>query len=143
MTFIKKSPWITFCNTGGCNGCTLECFACFNPRYDVTRFGIELKSSAKHADVLLVTGIVNKHYKKRLLNIYEQMADPKVVVAVGACAVSNGLYKDSYNTSGPLDKVLPVDAYVPGCAPRPEAIIDGILMALDKLEKPLKKGKSK
>jgi Ni,Fe-hydrogenase III small subunit len=118
-----------------CNGCTLECIAVFNPRYDVTRFGMELKPSAKHADVLLVTGIVNKQMKKRLLNIYEQMANPKVVVAVGACAVSNGLYKDSYNTAGPLDKVLKVNAYVPGCPPRPEAIIDGILMALSSLDK--------
>jgi ech hydrogenase subunit C len=139
MTFVKKSPWVSFINCGGCNGCTLECVACFNPRYDVTRFGIELKPSAKHADVLLVTGIVNKHIKKRLLNIYEQMADPKVVIAVGACAVSNGLYKDSYNTAGPLDKVLKVDSYVPGCPPRPEAVIDALLLALD-IPKKSKKG---
>lgn len=135
MSFLKKSPWISFCNSAGCNGCTLECFAVFNPRYDVTRFGIELKPSAKHADVLLVTGIVNKQMKKRLLNIYEQMADPKFVVAVGACAVSNGLYKDSYNSAGPLDKVLKVDAYVPGCPPRPEAIIDGLRSVLHDKDK--------
>lgn len=118
-----------------CNGCTLECFACFNPRYDVTRFGLELKPSAKHADVLLITGIVNKQNKDRLLRIYEQIAEPKRVVAVGTCAVSGGLYKDSYALAGPLDKVIPVNVYVPGCAPRPESIIDGIRKCLNDKDK--------
>ncbi|MFH1394146.1 MAG: NADH-quinone oxidoreductase subunit NuoB [Candidatus Micrarchaeota archaeon] len=128
---IKKSPWISFFNAGGCNGCTLECLACFNPRYDITRFGMELKASAKHADVLLVTGIVNKQNVKRLMNIYSQLPKPKRVVAIGACCVSGGLYKDSYSTLGPLDKIIPVDVYVPGCPPRPETIIDGIRKCLD------------
>ena len=143
MTFIKKSPWVSLLNCGGCNGCTLECIACFNPRYDVTRFGIELKPSAKHADLLLATGIVNKLNKSRLLNIYEQMPEPKKVVAVGACAVSNGLYKDSYSSAGPLNKVVPVDAYVPGCPPRPEAIIDGILLALGLMDRSVSNDKDK
>lgn len=130
-TIIKKSPWISFYNAGGCNGCTLECFACFNPKFDVTRFGMELKASAKHADVLLVTGIVNRQNVDRLLKIYDQLPEPKRVVAVGACAVTGGLYRGSYSQVGPLDKVIPVDVYVPGCAPRPESIIDGIMRCLN------------
>ncbi|MBU0591919.1 NADH-quinone oxidoreductase subunit NuoB [Candidatus Micrarchaeota archaeon] len=131
MSSITRSPWISFFNAGGCNGCTLECFACFNPRYDVTRFGMELKASAKHADVLLVTGIVNKHNAERLKNIYEQLPEPKRVVAIGACGVSGGLYKKSYSIAGPVDKIIPVDIYVPGCPPRPESIIDGIVKCLN------------
>ncbi len=114
-----------------CNGCTLECFACFNPKYDITRFGMELKQSAKHADVLLVTGIVNKQNVARLKHIYEQLPKPKRVVAIGACAVSAGLYKKSYALAGPVDKVIPVDVYIPGCPPRPEAIINGIVKCLN------------
>ncbi len=128
---IKRSPWISFLNCGGCNGCTLECFACFNPRYDVTRFGMELKASAKHADVLLVTGIVNKQNVDRLKRIYGQLPEPKRVVAIGACAVSGGLYRKSYSTVGPLDRVIPVSIYVPGCPPRPESIINAIVKCLD------------
>ncbi|MBD3210278.1 NADH-quinone oxidoreductase subunit NuoB [Candidatus Micrarchaeota archaeon] len=114
-----------------CNGCTLEVFACFNPRYDVTRFGMELKSSAKHADVLVISGIVNRQNVKRLKKIYGQLPEPKRVVAVGACAVTGGLYQGSYSQVGPVDKVIPVDVYVPGCPPRPESIIDGIRKCLD------------
>lgn len=127
---IKKSPWVSFFNAGGCNGCTLEVLACTNPRYDVTRFGIELRASAKQADVLVVTGIVNKQNVKRLLNIYGQLAEPKRVVAVGACALTGGIYKGSHAHAGPLDKVIPVTVYVPGCPPRPESIIHGIMEAL-------------
>jgi Ni,Fe-hydrogenase III small subunit len=128
---IKRSPWVSYISFGGCNGCALECFACFNPRYDVTRFGIELKTSAKHADVLLVTGIINKQNVERLKTIYSQLPEPKRVIAIGACAVSNGIYKGSYSSAGPVDKVIPVDIYVPGCPPRPESIIDGIMRCLD------------
>ncbi len=131
MSIIKRSPWVSFFNAGGCNGCTLEIFAMLNPKYDITRFGMEKVASAKHADVLVVTGIVNKLNVSRLLRVYSQLPEPKRVVAVGACAVSNGLYKDSYSTAGPVDKVIPVDVYVPGCAPRPESIIDGIRKCLD------------
>jgi ech hydrogenase subunit C len=129
---IKKSPWVSFFNAGGCNGCTLEFLACTNPRYDVTRFGIEVKASAKQADVLVVTGIVNHHNKSRLLNVYEQLAEPKRVVAIGACAISGGIYAGSKAHAGPVDKVIPVTVYVPGCAPRPESIIQGIMEALKK-----------
>ncbi|MFH2106199.1 MAG: NADH-quinone oxidoreductase subunit NuoB [Candidatus Micrarchaeota archaeon] len=128
---IKKSPWISIFNAGGCNGCVIECVACTNPKFDVTRLGIELKASAKHADILLVTGIVNKHNKSRLINVYESMAEPRKVIAIGTCAVSGGLYHNSPAFAGPLDKVIPVDIYVPGCAPRPEAVIDAIIRVLD------------
>jgi len=92
---------------------------------------MELQASAKHADVLLVTGIVNKQNVKRLLNIYSQLPKPKRVVAVGGCAVSGCLYQESYAKVGPVDKIIPVDIYVPGCPPRPESIIDGIRKCLD------------
>ncbi len=127
---IARSPWVSFFNAGGCNGCTLEFLACTNPRYDLTRLGIEVKASAKHADVLVVTGIVNKQNRKRLINVYEQLAEPKRVVAVGACAITGGIYKGSHAHAGPLDKVIPVTIYVPGCPPRPESIIKGIAEAL-------------
>lgn len=130
MSGIKKSPWVSFYNAGGCNGCTLECVACFTPKFDVERLGIVLKSSAKHADVLLVTGIINKRTKQRLLNVYNQLPKPKKVVAVGACAVSGGVFKGSHAQAGPLDKVIPVDIFIPGCPPRPESIMDAILKVL-------------
>jgi len=136
---IKKSPWISFANSGGCNGCAIECAACITPKYDIERFGCILKPSARHCDILLVTGPVTKQSRDRLITIYEQMAEPRVVVAVGTCGISGGLFRYSYATDGPLDKHIPVDMYIPGCAPRPEAIINGLVKALGLLEEKVKK----
>lgn len=130
-----KSPWITHINTGGCNGCDIEILACLTPKYDIERFGILNKGNPKHTDVLLVTGPVTKKYIHVLKNLYEQTPDPKVVIAVGTCACSGGVFKDLYNVEGGVDQVIPVDVYVPGCAAKPEAIIDGVVMALEKLKK--------
>ena len=130
MSMIKKSPWVSFFNCGGCNGCTLEMLACFDPKYDVERFGIQLQSSSKHADVLVVSGIITEQIKPRLERVYNQMADDKKVIAIGTCAITGGFFRESYAFAGPLDKVIPVDIYVPGCAPRPESIIDGIVKVL-------------
>jgi ech hydrogenase subunit C len=101
--------------------------------YDVERFGIVNVGNPKHADVLVVTGSVNKKNVRVLKNLYNQMPEPKAVVAVGACACTGGIFKECYNVLGGIDKVLPVDVYVPGCSARPEAIIDGILLAMQKI----------
>lgn len=129
-----KSPWVIHFNTGGCNGCDIELVAVFTPRYDVERFGIVLKGSPRHADILAVTGPVTRQVKDRLLRIYEQMPEPKHVIAVGTCAVSGAPFWDGYNVLGGADKMLPVDVYVPGCPPRPEAIIYGFKKLLEKME---------
>lgn len=132
--FINKSPWISFFCSSDCNGCVLEVNAMLNPKYDIERFGCLMKASAKHADILLVAGIVNKHSKERLLQVYSQLPRPKVVIAVGSCAISGGLFKNAYNFTQPLHKIMPVTVFVPGCPPRPETIIDGLLKALKKKE---------
>lgn len=102
--------------------------------YDVERFGIINTGNPKHADVFLVTGSVNEQNKDVVKQIYEQMPEPKVVVAVGICACSGGVFKQCYNIMGGVDTVIPVDVYVPGCAARPEAIIDGVVKGLAVLQ---------
>jgi NADH-quinone oxidoreductase B subunit len=126
----KKSPWILHFNSGACNGCDIEVVALLTPRYDVERLGILLEPSPRHADVLLVTGVVTRQVLDRLKRIYEQMPNPKSVVAIGACACSGGVFEGNYNVIGGVDKIIPVDVYIPGCAPKPEAIIDGIAKLL-------------
>jgi NADH-quinone oxidoreductase B subunit len=131
----RASPWIIHFNAGGCNGCDIEVLAALTPRFDVERFGILLKGTPRHADVLVCTGPVNEQIKSRLKRIYEQMPYPKFVIAVGACAISGGVFRGCYNTLGGMDDVIPVTAYVPGCPPRPDAIIQGVYALLQKLKK--------
>ena len=128
-----KSPWILHVNCGSCNGCDIEILACLTPRFDVERFGMLNIGNPKHADILLVTGPANKRNARMLKNLYEQTPDPKVVVAIGTCACTGGMFHNCPNVLGGVDKVIPVDVYVPGCAARPEAIIDGVVLALQKL----------
>ena len=130
-----RSPWIIHFNTGGCNGCDIEVVAAFTPRFDVERFGILLKGSPRHADILAVTGPVTLQVRDRLVRIYEQMPEPKYVLAVGACACSGAPFKDCYNVLGGVDEVLPVDVYVPGCPPKPEAVIDGVVKLIQKIKR--------
>lgn len=134
MTYLKRSPWIIHYDASSCNGCDIEVLACLTPVYDVERFGILNTGNPKHADIFVITGGVNELNKKVVANIYEQMPDPKVVVAVGICACSGGVFKECYNIAGGVNTVIPVDVYVPGCAARPESIIDGIVQALTVLE---------
>ncbi|MCM8805527.1 MAG: NADH-quinone oxidoreductase subunit B family protein [Candidatus Omnitrophica bacterium] len=129
-----KSPWILHLNTGACNACDIEIVDALTPRFDVERFGILLKATPRHADVIVCTGPVTRQTKDRIIRIYEQTPDPKFVVAVGACAMSGCVYRGAYNIIGGIDQVIPVDIYVPGCPPRPDAIIDGIVKLLKKLE---------
>jgi ech hydrogenase subunit C len=134
MDFFKtsriKSPWLLHFDCGSCNGCDIEILACLTPLYDVERFGIVNQGNPKHADILLVTGAGNPRNARVLKNLYDQMPEPKVVVAVGTCACTGGIFRDAFNTMGGVDNIIPVDVYVPGCAARPEAIIDGVVKAL-------------
>ncbi|NCD25135.1 MAG: NADH-quinone oxidoreductase subunit B [Deltaproteobacteria bacterium] len=142
MGFIKdllhtsrmKSPWLLHFDCGSCNGCDIEILACLTPVYDVERFGILNIGNPKHADVLVVSGTVNPRNAKVLKNIYDQMPEPRAVVAVGACGATGGVFRESYNVLGGVDKIIPVDVYVPGCPAKPEAIIDGVVLALEKLK---------
>ena len=138
MKGLKKwarvnSPWLLHFNSGSCNGCDIEILATLTPRYDVERFGVKLQASPRHADVLLCTGPVTRQARDRLVRIYEQMHEPKFVVAVGSCALSGGAFQGCYNVMGGIDQVIPVNAYIPGCPPRPEAVIDGLLKLLNSL----------
>lgn len=133
--YLERSLWVFHLNTGSCNGCDIEIVAALTPRYDLERFGIKLVGSPKHADVLLVTGPVTHKMADRVKRVYEQTPEPKVVIVVGTCGTSGGVFYNSYNLLGPVDKIIPVDIYVPGCPARPEAIINGVLQAWIKLEK--------
>lgn len=135
-----KSPWVVHFDCGSCNGCDIEILACLTPVHDVERFGIINVGNPKHADVLLVSGTVNHRNKIALKNIYDQMSEPKAVIAIGACGLSGGVFAEAYNVVGGVDKVIPVDVYVPGCPPKPEAIIDGVVVALGKIKEKLEKG---
>ena len=131
-----NSPWAIHYNSGSCNGCDIEILATLTPRYDIERFGIKLQGSPRHADVLIATGPVTRQSRERLIRIYEQMPDPKFVVAVGSCALSGGAFRGCYNIVGSIADVIPVNAFVPGCPPRPEAIIYGVVALLNSLKGP-------
>jgi ech hydrogenase subunit C len=136
--FRKKSPWILHYNAGSCNGCDIEILACLCPKYDVERFGIINTGNPKQSDVLLITGPVTKRSRERLVEIYAQMPEPKVVVCCGSCASTGGVFREMYNIEGGVDQVIPVDVYIPGCACRPEQIIDGVVAALGVLDQKTK-----
>ncbi len=133
--FLKKSriksPWVLHFDCGSCNGCDIETLAVLTPVYDVERFGIINVGNPKHADIFLVTGTVNHRNKKVLKNLYDQIPDPKAVIAIGVCGLSGGVFREAPNVVGGVDKIIPVDVYVPGCPPKPEAIIDGVVKALE------------
>jgi len=129
-----KSPWIIHFNTGACNACDIEIVAALTPIYDVERFGILLKGTPRHADVLVCSGPVTRQIECRLKRIYEQMAEPKFVVAVGSCACSAGVFKGCYNVASGVDAVIPVSLYIPGCPASPQAIIDGVVKLLNSLK---------
>ncbi|AEF93239.1 NADH ubiquinone oxidoreductase 20 kDa subunit [Desulfotomaculum nigrificans CO-1-SRB] len=127
----KKSPWLYRINAGSCNGCDVELAttACI-PRYDIERLGCKYCGSPKHADIVLITGPLTARVKEKVLHLYDEIPDPKVTVAIGVCPISGGVFRDSYAITGPIDNYIPVDVNVPGCPPRPQAIIDGIVEAI-------------
>lgn len=139
MSSFAKSPWVLHYNAASCNGCDIEVVAALTPVYDAERFGVINTGNPKHADILLVTGGVNEQCREVLKTLYDQMPEPKVVVAVGVCACEGGIFHDCYNMMGGADQAIPVDVYVPGCAARPEAILQGVLKGVEALENKLAK----
>jgi NADH-quinone oxidoreductase B subunit len=129
-----KSPWILHFNCGACNACDIEVLDALTPRYDLERFGVLLKATPRHADVMVACGPVTRQVASRMVRIYNQMADPKFVVAVGTCASTGGVFNGCYNVLGGVDKIIPVSAYIPGCPVRPEAVIDGVVKLLSSLK---------
>ncbi|SHI61424.1 membrane-bound hydrogenase subunit mbhJ [Clostridium amylolyticum] len=130
-----KSPWIYHLNTGSCNGCDIELIALLGPKYDVERFGVKLTGTPRHADIIIVTGPVTSQSRERMLRVISQVPDPKVIVSLGSCPLSCNVFKGSYSVEGPLDRWVPVDVSVGGCSPKPEAIISGILKAVEILKR--------
>lgn len=133
MLFKKAFPrslWLFHANCGACNGCDIEVINVLTPYYDAERFGIKLIASPRHADVIVISGPVTRQVAPALKRLYNATPDPKLVIAVGACAVGGGIWFDTYSILGGADKVIPVDYYIPGCPPRPEAILHGIAVAL-------------
>ena len=126
----ERSPWLFHLNAGGCNGCDIELVACLSPRYDVEQAGILLVGSPRHADILCVTGPITRGTRAALEAIYNQMPQPKAVVAIGSCPASCDVFAGSPAIEGPLDRIVPVDVYIPGCPPRPHDIINGIARAV-------------
>ena len=125
-----KALWVYHANTGACNGCDIEVINVLTPYYDAERFGIKLVGSPRHADVLLMCGPVTRQAAPALKRLVEAVPNPKLVFAIGSCAAGGGSWFDTYNVLGGTDKVIPVDFYIPGCPPRPEAILYGVALAL-------------
>ena len=128
---FKKSLWVFHFGGASCNNCDIEILDCLTPRHDLERFGILLVGSIRHADVLLVNGSINARDKERLLEIYNQASKPLLVVAIGACGCTGGIFAEGYPFAGPVDKIIPVNVYIPGCPPKPEAIIAGIVKLVE------------
>lgn len=129
-----RSLQIREVDAGSCNGCDYEINALNNPFNDIERLGIHFVASPRHADMLLVTGPVSRNMEQALIKTYEAAPDPKLVAAAGTCACSGGIFKDCYAAGRGIDTIIPVDVYIPGCPPRPQAILYGILKALDRLK---------
>ena len=139
MWGLKKSPWVYHVNTGACNNCDIEVVNCLTPAFDVERFGMVLVPTPRHADALVVTGVCTRQARPRLQEVYRQTPKPCIVLCIGACACTMGIFADSYHVDGAVaDAIREVDpdaiiAYVPGCPPRPQAIIAGAVKALNSL----------
>jgi NADH-quinone oxidoreductase B subunit len=135
-----KSPWITVFNSGACNACDIEIIACLMPRFDIERFGILVKASPRHADILIVTGHVTLKQAPRLRRVWEQIPEPKYVIAMGACGASAGAFHGLYHITDRVEDVVPVDVYVAGCPPRPDEIMNAVIACLALLQEDLARG---
>lgn len=131
---MSKSPWLFHINAGSCNGCDIELVSVLTPRYDAERLGFKLVGSPRHADIVVVTGPVTAQTVDRVVRTIAQVPDPKVIVALGSCPRSCNVFKGSYSVVGPLDKYVDIDVSIAGCAPKPEAIIEGLALAAKILE---------
>ena len=134
-----RSLHIREVDAGSCNACEVEVTALSNPVYDIERFGIHIVASPRHADMLLVTGPVTRNMELAVLKTYNATPSPKLVAAMGSCACNGGIFGETYASGGGVDKFIPVDVYIPGCPPRPQAVIFGLMVVLDKLEQKIKK----
>jgi Ni,Fe-hydrogenase III small subunit/formate hydrogenlyase subunit 6/NADH:ubiquinone oxidoreductase subunit I len=134
---LGRSLAIRQVDAGSCNGCEQEIVALNNPVHDIERFGIHFVASPRHADMLLVTGPVTRNMDLALRKTWAATPDPKVAVAVGACGISGGIFGTNYASLGGVDAVIPVNVYIPGCPPRPEALLYGILLALGQVRQRL------
>ncbi len=126
-------------DAGSCNGCEVEVNSLTNAIHDIERFGLHIVASPRHADMLLVTGPVTRNMVHALQQTYRATPSPKMVVAMGSCAISGGIFRDSYAVMNGVDQIVPVDVYIPGCPPRPQAIIQGIMVAVGKMEAKMEK----
>ncbi|MBI5287712.1 MAG: NADH-quinone oxidoreductase subunit B family protein [Chloroflexi bacterium] len=131
---LGRSLHVRHLDSGSCNGCDWELAALLNPVYDVQRLGIDFVASPRHADLLLVTGVMTRNLQEAAVLTYEAMPEPRLVVAVGACAVGGGVFANTYAAAGSVEPILPVDVFIPGCPPRPEAIIHGLLVAVGRMK---------
>jgi Ni,Fe-hydrogenase III small subunit len=131
---LLKSLWVFHLSTGSCNNCDIEVLDCLTPRFDIERFGMKLVGSIRHADVLLVTGSCNRKSAARLVRLWEEVPKPCFIVGIGECTMSRGMFIHSYNCPRPLDTIVPVHAFVPGCPPKPEAIISGVVKLIQKVK---------
>ena len=136
---LPRALWLYHTNCGACNACDIEVLDTLTPYYDAERFGIKIVGSPRHADALVVCGPMTRQAAPAVRRVYEAVPDPKVVFAIGSCATGGGMWHDTYNVLGGAGKVLPVDFYVPGCPPRPEAILYGVATALGLTEKQIKR----
>jgi membrane-bound hydrogenase subunit mbhJ len=127
----RHSPWLYHMNSGSCNGCDIELIASLTPRYDAEQLGARLEASPRHADILCITGPVTRNSVEAIKTVYGQVYGPKAVVALGSCPASTNVFIDSRVLEGPLDRHIPVDVFVPGCPPRPDAILQGIAKAAE------------
>jgi Ni,Fe-hydrogenase III small subunit/Pyruvate/2-oxoacid:ferredoxin oxidoreductase delta subunit len=134
ISILGRSLAIRHVDVGSCNACEWELTALSNPIYDLQQYGIDFVASPRHADMLMVTGVVTRNLTQALLMTYEAVPVPKLVMAVGACAASGRTFGQSYAIRGGVDIFIPVDIYVPGCPPRPQALLYGLLLALDKIK---------
>lgn len=126
---MSKSPWLFHINAGSCNGCDIELVAVLTPRYDAERLGFKLSGTPRHADIVVVSGPVTAQTKDRVLRTIAQVPEPRVIVTLGSCPASGNVFKGSYSVVGPLDKYVPVDVAIAGCAVKPETVIDGLALA--------------
>ena len=131
---VGRSLHIREVDAGSCNGCEIEIVNLNSPVYDIERFGIHFVASPRHADMLLVTGPVTRNMELALKKTYDATPDPRLVVAVGACGCSSGIFGVNYATRGAVDAVIPVDVYIPGCPPNPHALLHGILLAMGRIQ---------
>lgn len=131
---LGRSLHVRHLDSGSCNGCDWELVALLNSVYDVQRLGIDFVASPRHADLLLITGVMTRNLQEAALLTYQAMPEPRLVVAVGACAVGGGVFAHTYAAAGSAESILPVNVFIPGCPPRPEAILQGLLVAVGRMQ---------